>query len=425
MLSRTPVLQQGIYHSRSDHPRNSFSIVFLRVREPCHPEEIQRSMVKLWRTYNKLQNSLSRRSELGSDVSPSVLIGYGPRFFEINGIGKRKPTHLDDRRLFLQAKVGGSPIVPNVGLSYAEDITSNQIAEDHIVIQFVGETQEATHRAVIETWRILKENEADLSQAPLIMRSFYTGFNRPDGRNWLGFHDGVSNIRSSERLRYIQISKEGVNPNDHWTINGTYMAFLRISIDLTIWEKIPIKEQERIIGRSKFSGCPLVSVDKNDNNIFASGCPVHGTLEITEKGNERFRQYVPLNQRRSVAGNFTDPQTSHVARMRSTSARIFRQGYEFLESTDNLPYFRVGLNFVSFQSGTDKIYKLIEKGFSGVNLGGPKLKASPNNVRDKLISIRGAGIFLVPPHRREEIFPGQTIFTKENVTRSYHARLYR
>ena len=44
------------------------------------------------------------------------------------------------------------------------------------------------------------------------MRSFFTGFNRPDGSGWLGFHDGVSNIRVSERLKRIQIDKRNLNP---------------------------------------------------------------------------------------------------------------------------------------------------------------------------------------------------------------------
>ena len=38
----------------------------------------------------------------------------------------------------------------------------------------------------------------DGSSASMGMRSFFTGFNRPDGRSWLGFHDGVSNIRTQK-----------------------------------------------------------------------------------------------------------------------------------------------------------------------------------------------------------------------------------
>ena len=94
----------------------------------------------------------------------------------------------------------------------------------------------ATHGAIVETWKLLRKVEMDGASAPASMRSFFTGYNRPDGRGWLGFHEGVSNIKSSDRLRTIQIDRRELDPVDYWTANGTYMAFLRIAIDLTLWE---------------------------------------------------------------------------------------------------------------------------------------------------------------------------------------------
>ena len=80
-----------------------------------------------------------------------------------------------------------------------------------------------------------------------------------------------------------------------------------------------------------------------------------GTRQIIEKGNERFREYWhALHGGNIQRYNTPNAEASHVGRMRRNPDLIFRQGYEFLEATKFDPYFRVGLNFVSFQGGTYK-----------------------------------------------------------------------
>ena len=45
------------------------------------------------------------------------------------------------------------------------------------------------------------------------------------------------------------------------------MAFLRISLNLEMWEDTEIEKQETIIGRDKETGCPLIGVDQNDRPV--------------------------------------------------------------------------------------------------------------------------------------------------------------
>jgi deferrochelatase/peroxidase EfeB len=414
MLLRESSLQEGIYHSHSEYPRNSFSVIFLNARPPFNASKVRETLVRLWKMYNKLQKGIipdlnvKKNSHHGN---LSVLMGYGPQFFEINGLKKRKPMQLKDELLFQDPKLGGDPILPEVGLKYAEDITSNEIARAQFVFQFIADTQLATNRPIVETWKLLRKIDADGSSAPMVMRSFFTGFNRPDGRGWLGFHDGVSNIRSAERLKNIQIDKQNLSVEDQWTSSGTYMAFLRITIDLNIWESIPIVDQERIVGREKSSGCPLIKIDGRGNNVFAGGCPVTGTQEIIEKGNERFRNYGPTQSGGPYHEKASEAAKSHVGRMLRAQSLIFRQGYEFLETTRNYPYFRVGLNFISFQGSTERLYRIIKYGFDRVNFGGDPVNRVAGT--DKLLSVQAAGIFLVPPFSRGEVFPGDIVFSRE------------
>ncbi|CAN5274288.1 hypothetical protein BH18THE2_BH18THE2_02430 [soil metagenome] len=413
MLLRTSGLQQGIYYSHLDHPGNSFSVIFLDAKPPYNPGWIRETLLRLWKVYSKLRKcivpDLGTAKKNPHHGNLSVLLGYGPSFFEVDGIKKRKPSHLKEEWLFQQVKLGGDPILPGVGLRYADDITSNDIAKAHFIFQFIGDTQLATTRPIVETWKLLRNIDTDGSSASITMRSFYTGFNRPDSRGWLGFHDGVSNIRSSERLKRIQVDKQNLNPADIWTALVTYMSFLRVAIDITAWESISKSDQEKIIGRQKATGCPLIRVDGRGNNVFAGGCPVPGTSEIIERGNERFRNYGPPYGGRNLPPGMTSgPENSHVGRMRKSPDRVFRQGYEFLEAINSYPYFRVGLNFVSFQGGTDKLFRVIKYGFDRVNFAGSPMK--PILGTDKLLSVLAAGIFLVPPFNRGEEFPGDLIF---------------
>lgn len=413
-MSVTPGLQEGIYYAHGDHPGNSFVVLFVRARHPVDLLKLRRTLSDLWKMYENLKKVLVADMKIGGKDryrrTLTVLFGYGPKFFEIDGVTRTRPRGLSKEWLFLPPGLGGTPVLPAIGLKYATSVMNNEVAEDHIAIQFIGDTQLATYRAAIETWKFFRKTEYDESYAPMIMRQFYTGFNRPDGRSWLGFHDGVSNVKSYERLNVILTNRRSIDSKDNWTLGGgTYMAFLRIGIDLDIWESIPVKEQERIVGRHKSTGCPLVAIDRSGNNVFAPGCPVIGTHQITEKGNEPFRLYdTRLRQTMQSEVSASGLVNSHIGRMIKVPVQIFRQGFEFLESTQSYPYFRAGLNFVSFQGGTDQIYRSIKYGFGRVNFGGNPSNPLPGT--DKLLTVYAAGLFFVPPFNRTDSFPGDVIF---------------
>jgi Dyp-type peroxidase family len=421
----TPDLQQGIYYLPGSTPGNSFAVVFLRATEIYEAAKIRQTLSNLWQMYSKLQKGfvpdLDVKTKNPYHGNLSILIGYGPKIFEIKGIRKTKPSYLTDQWLFRQPmNGGGGGVLEDVGLKYADDIISNDVVNDHVIIQFIGDSQMVTHRAVVETWKALRKVETNSLGAPMTMRSFYTGFNRPDNRSWLGFHDGVSNISSSDRTAAILIDKKDLDAIDYWTTGGTYIAFLRIIIDLSIWDNVAVKQQERIVGRDKATGCPIIDIDEHDNNVQAKGCPTKGTYEITDDGNEQFRNYSVDNFQKKMSSNYdTELEKSHIGRIHKTYdksnknyvfGRIFRQGYEFLESTEKYPYFRLGLNFVSFQGGSDRIFRILKYGLGGANFGGDSV--NPVHGINKLLSVRGAGLFLVPPFQRGEEFPGEIIFTE-------------
>jgi deferrochelatase/peroxidase EfeB len=434
-------LQTGIYYGKDDLTtrsellagrqkparNNTFAILFLRVLEGFKPNQVGKSLRRLWKMYEALENGML--VELPNHPVPtgelSVLIGYGPTIFKLPNIRKKMPNDFKDRQFLPPTKEGGGPILNGSGIKYAHDIYENPIANAHIVVQFISKSQLPAYRAVVETWRHLQHR--DIANEPLRIMSFYTGFQRDDGRSWLGFHDELSNMNDGkEREGAIAINEinNNLRLNDFWTKYGTYLAFLRIEIDLDIWQKIEPKVQELIVGRDKLTGCPLIGVDKEGNPIIKEECQTNVGINVTDdpKFIDHPNFFIKPNvsdkvkEKLDIDATFKILNHSHIGRTRhidgissneSTSRRIFRQSFEFLESLNNpTKPFRAGLNFVSFQNDPGRLFFILTdpNWLGNTNFGGDPIdKYEMNN----LLSVLAAGVFFVPAV--EKPFPGASI----------------
>ena len=256
----------------------------------------------------------------------------------------------------------------------------------------------------------------------IFLTKTYTGFGSDNQRNWLGFHDGVSNIRSSDRLKVIQIAEQNLHREDRWSAGGTFMCYLRIYFDLTQWQKLTRLKQSIIIGRDKLTGCPLVGVDNKGNPGKDPHCPVNGTSEVIDTGNERFRERPPFqyNVGRYRGPSGTGLENSHIAKANPNNKglplkineRIFRQGFEFLEAGQHPASFRLGLNFISFQNNAKNVYSLLRYAFSDVS---PENKnVTSIETLEQFVTVRAGGIFFVPARRKDDSFPGVNIFTNDS-----------
>ena len=134
-------------------------------------------------------------------------------------------------------------------------------------------------------------------------------------------------MASSQRLGAIAAPAD-----PPWMGGGTYMAFLRLRVDLRVWHGLDRGEQELVVGRDKLSGTPLVAVrrDRRGRARPVAGPPLPGRPTDAQ-----------------LAGHLDPPQTgdpllesSHVHRANQSRAspeapaalRIFRQGYDFLDA---------------------------------------------------------------------------------------------
>lgn len=404
-------LQEGIYHAPGSRPGKFFALIFLRVTAGCDARAVGELLAELWQLYAGLAQG--RVPDLDPAVVPhdednlKLLIGFGPKAFELPGIAVEKPHGLASERLFLSPRPsGGGPLLINAGLEYAPEVRAN-LATEEICVQVTGDTKLAVDRTIVETWKLLSDRaDPQTGVAELETTTFYLGFQRPDRRSWIDFHDGLSNMRSAEREAAIAIDRGKEEP---WCVGGTYLAFLRLALDLPAWRRLSRVEQELLVGRDKLSGCPLVSTEAGAP-VAAPGCPVTST-EIWEEPNDPQFAEPRGSADPAIAMSHVQRANHHVQPASDPgSRRIFRQGYEFLEWKEGAPGFRLGLNFVSFQDTTERLLGMLtlKDWLGGVNFGGDP-ERQPTGMAS-LLSIYAGAVFLVPPQRNGERFPGAAAF---------------
>ena len=335
-----------------------------------------------------------------------MLVGYGPKVFELEGARRSLPEHLSDTFRFRSPlPAGGGPLLRGGGLHYGPGVTQNPATEE-VAVQLIARTELAVHRAVVETWRLLRRHvDPATGTSALQITAFYRGFQRDDGRSWIGFHDGISNLRSGrDRADVLRIKPENAPQQaDSWTIGGSYLVFLRLAVDLAVWDQVDLARQEAFVGRAKLTGAPLADM-VGDQGVPITGCPVAGTTSIRDKGNELFREPPSVTHPRLRASHVQRANQHSPPNVDPSSLRIFRQGFEFLEMVNGEPV--PGLNFVSFQDTPQRVIRMLtQKSWLGdTNFGGEE-DASP-----ELLSVHAGGVYLAPPRRDDGGLPGSDLF---------------
>ena len=409
----------------------SFAILFLKVRKKTNINYLTSSIEKLWDVYENLKKGIVK--DLPHQKVPhgflSIILGYGQNVFQLKNIVKEIPRDFKNSQFLPPKKDGsGGYILEKSRLSYSKDIHENVGLTEDIIVQFVAHTQLAVNRAIVETWKHIRDELSLSAHYPLILSKFFSGFQRDDGRSWLGFHDEVSNMRpGKERRNVIFIHREnnGLVARDSWTEDGTYLAFLRFEIDIDLWDSINKSKQELIVGRDKLYGRPLVGVDKNNNPITYNKIPIAQKIKSYNKKYhdhpdyfkqvsnlpKKLKDKIDMNKSFKVLNESHIGKTRHFDKIKNEfvpSRRIFRQGFEFIEPTCNLSNspIKVGLNFLSFQNDPARfLFILTDPNWLGNSSFGGDSQFKDIN---KLLHVQACGIFFIP--NIEKPFPGSCIF---------------
>ena len=379
-------LQEGIYFRPSDRPPGRcYRLVLLNIAGGVPLRRAGQAIAQVWTLLGALKEG--RTNELGEPpTAADVALARSAKLTCLLAFGAT---------LFRRHREVQTPphVVPLEELSFPslpwKTDRGERKGEADLAIQLIANTDLAVERALVETWLLIKEKGL-----PLELVTVYGGFNREDRRSWLGFHDGISNVDPAQRREVIEVPVKA----PPWMFGGTYMAFFRLALDLAVWRKESRARQEILVGRDKVTGCPLASVNRQEQPVPMGGCPV-GANPPDSRGYIRGPE-LPVAERllRQSHIHRTNPNRAGVA---DGDHRIFRQGYEFVETLTGGDL-RVGLNFVSFQRDLQRLMGILNQftWLRDANFGG--------NGDVKFVSLIDGGFYAVPPNGGT--FPGAALF---------------
>lgn len=392
----TRKLQDGIYLSPAARPPKSLILLTLAFGADVEAAAARDALARVWQVLTDLRAGIvrdlqaTRKGESDQRIEKGtfdVLLGYGASFFDpARGLTEaNRPARLT--RLARNRK-------PFSNLPWRSGAA--QGGEGDLCLQLTGRDDQATSRAAVEVWKTIGD-----SRLPLAITGSFDGFARDDGRSWIGFHDGVSNIRPSQRLPAVECQGD-----PDWNRGGTYLAFLRCAVDLAGWRKLPRSAQELLIGRDKLTGCALEDTTERDGELVPRpypGCPAAADASPADR--DKFRDppetgdaVVEASHIHRANQNRTEP-TTHAGH------RVFRQGYEYLAgfAADGPD---LGLNFISFQRDLEHLWQILglPGWLGGVNFAGRRNRGPREPEPIDLLGLEAAGLYVVPP--RDRPFPG-------------------
>lgn len=152
-------------------------------------------------------------------------------------------------------------------------------------------------------------------------------------RNLFGFKDGTANVMAEETAALAEHvwvaagdaeADRAAGTDSAWMTGGTYLTGRRIRMTVETWDRSSLREQERVVGRTKGSGAPLSGGEERTEPDFARAG----------------RDGAPLID-----------AASHVRLAHPTShggARMLRRGYTFTDGNDGLGRLDAGLYFIAF-----------------------------------------------------------------------------
>jgi Dyp-type peroxidase family len=221
----------------------------------------------------------------------------------------------------------------------------------------------------------------------------HAGFQRIDGRNLMGFNDGVSNPKPDDDngiFEKVVLTTKYDEENEELT-RGTYMVFQKIEHDLDQWRELSLDEQQEWVGRSKGTGLLLGTLDEDEDERLALNLRSNNE-DVRSEAAFDIKQLLKIQMNPATRffdgnGNTIEvqgkrkkykihpnkirekvPAWSHVRKANPRKEDgvppiiIFRRGYPFVETGLNNKI-RSGLLFVSFQKDIQNGFEYIKKKF--------------------------------------------------------------
>jgi deferrochelatase/peroxidase EfeB len=194
-------------------------------------------------------------------------------------------------------------------------------------------------------------------------------------RNLFGFKDGTMNLKAEDpALLDAHVWAEPEEQRASWLAGGSYLVARRINMTIETWDRQPLREQERVVGRTKAAGAPLSGGEEFSQPDFA----------LTGREGE------PL-----VA---TDAHVRLVHPDQNQGVQMLRRGYNFVDGSNGLGRMDAGLFFLAYVRDPRTHYIPMQT------------TIARHDGMSEYLQHTGSGLFAVPPGVQPGGYLGQALF---------------
>ncbi|OZF00921.1 deferrochelatase/peroxidase EfeB [Rhodococcus sp. 15-2388-1-1a] len=287
--------------------------------------------------------------------SLTLTIGFGPSLFDRFDLASKRPASLADLQHFPAdnldpARSGG-------------DLCIQACADDpQVAVHAIRNLARVGFGTVSVKWSQLGFG-----------RTSSTSTTQATPRNLFGFKDGTANLKAEDPTLLDDNVWVSADDDQEWMAGGSYLVARRIRMLIESWDRTTLKEQERVIGRSKGTGAPLGQKDEFDALDFESQGPEGTFIDKTA--------HVRLASKENLGG-----------------VQILRRGYNFTDGSDGFGHLDAGLFFIAYCR--DPLTQFVPM----------QLALSRKDALNEYIQHVGSAVFACPPGVEESEFWGSTLF---------------
>ena len=293
----------------------------------------------------------------------TITFGFGPTLFRKDGkdqfgLASRQPDAL--QRL---------PHFP-------ADKLNSQTSDGDLCVQACADDPQVAVHAVRNLARIAFGRAAIRWSQLGFGRTSSTSTSQTTPRNLMGFKDGTMNLKAEDPAAvdaHVWVPADA-DSKGRWLAGGSYLVVRRINMTIETWDRQPLSEQERVIGRTKAEGAPL------------SGGAEFSHPDFSLKGSDG----EPL-----VA---TDAHVRMVHPSNNSGAKMLRRGYNFVDGSDGLGRLDAGLFFLAYVRDPRTHYIPIQ------------MKLGMGDGLSEYVQHTGSALFAVPPGIAQGEHVGQAMF---------------